>query len=313
MPSLPPCPGCGGTSFTPLPNTSFGAYHLARCTGCGHVATRPEPQAADLAALYGQEYYGPEHRRFKGPLEAATTLFRRWRGWYIARRIRPGTVIDIGCGRGLLLDELRRRGWTVLGTELSDEAAEYARDYLGIPMKIGEFHHLDLAAASADAVIMWQTFEHMREPNAVLKRVYEVLRPGGVAIISVPNRESWQARFAGARWHHLDVPHHLHHYGASTLRRMLEHQGFQIDRVEHFNSEQNPFGWLQSLLNMMSPTASNALFRALQNSPRSNGGGRRLPISSMALLPLLAPVSLGLSAVESLARRGGTVTLWATK
>jgi hypothetical protein len=33
----------------------------------------------------------------------------------------------------------------------------------------------------------------------------------------------------------------------------------------------------------------------------------------MVLLPLLAPVSLGLSAVESLARRGGTITLWATK
>lgn len=310
----PPCPGCGETTFIPLPDSSFGAYHLARCAGCGHVATRPEPAAADLATLYGQEYYGgPEHRRFKGPLEAATTLFRRWRGWYIARRFKPGTVIDIGCGRGLLLDELRRRGWTVLGTELSDEAAAYARDYLGIPMKIGEFHHLDLPRDSADVIIMWQTFEHMREPNEVLKRVHEVLRPGGVAIVSVPNRESWQARFTGPRWHHLDVPHHLHHYGESTLRRMLDRQGFHVDRVEHFNSEQNPFGWLQSLLNMLSPAASNALFRSLQNDPNGNGGGRRLPLSSMALLPILAPVSLGLSAVESLARKGGTVTLWATK
>ena len=307
------CPGCGGTTFTPLPDSTFGAYHLARCAGCGHVATRPEPGAADLAALYGQEYYGVEHRRFKGPLEAATTLFRRWRGWYIARRFAAGTVIDIGCGRGLLLDELRRRGWTVLGTELSDEAAEYARDVLGIPMKIGEFHELDLRPASADVVVMWQTFEHMRAPNAVLKRVHEVLRPGGVAIVSVPNRESWQARVSGARWHHLDVPHHLHHYGESTLRRMLEREGFRIDRVEHFNTEQNPFGWLQSLLNMMSPRASNALFRSLQNGPGGNGSGRRLPLSSLVLLPLLAPVSLGLSAVESLARRGGTVTLWATK
>jgi 2-polyprenyl-3-methyl-5-hydroxy-6-metoxy-1,4-benzoquinol methylase len=309
----PPCPGCAGTSFLPVPDSTFGAYHLARCVGCGHVATRPEPDAADLAALYGQEYYGPEHRRFKGPLETATTLFRRWRGWYIARRFKPGTVIDVGCGRGLLLEELRRRGWTVLGTELSDEAAEYARDYLHIPMKIGEFHHLDLAPSSADVVIMWQTFEHMREPNAVLKRVHEVLRPGGAAIVSVPNFESWQARFTGSRWHHLDVPHHLHHYGESTLRQMLERQGFRIGRVEHFNTEQNPFGWLQSLLNMMSPSSSNALFRSLQSDPEANGGRRRLPLSSLALLPVLAPVSLGLSAVESLARRGGTVTLWATK
>jgi 2-polyprenyl-3-methyl-5-hydroxy-6-metoxy-1,4-benzoquinol methylase len=309
----PPCPGCGGTQFTALPNSTFGAFHLARCAGCGHVATRPEPAASELADLYGQQYYGPEHKRFKGPLEALTTLFRRWRGWHIARHLRPGTVIDVGCGRGLLLEDLRRRGWTVIGTELSDEAAEYARDVLGIPVKIGEFYALDFRPASADAIILWHTFEHMREPNAVLARVHEVLRPGGVAVVSVPNRESWQARFTGPRWHHLDVPHHLHHYGESTLRRMLERQGFRIARVEHFNSEQNPFGWLQSLLNMISPSTSNALFQSLQNGPGGNGNGRRMPASSVALLPLLAPASLGLAAVESLARRGGTVTIWATK
>ena len=308
-----PCPGCGGAVFEPVPDTTVGAHHLARCTGCGHVVTRPEPRESELAALYGDEYYGPEHRRFKGPLEGVTTLFRRWRGWYIARRLRPGTVIDIGCGRGLLLDELRRRGWTVLGTELSDEAAQYAREVLGLPMKVGEFHTLDLPPASADLVIMWQTFEHMREPHAVLRRVYEVLRPGGTAIVSVPNRESWQARVTGPSWHHLDVPRHLHHYGESTLRRMLERHGLRVVRVEHFNTEQNPFGWLQSLLNVLTPSESNALFRSLQNTPKSNGAARRMPLSSLLLVPILAPVSLALSAVESLARRGGTVTLWATK
>jgi len=307
----PPCPGCGASEFTPLPNSDFGAYHLARCAGCGHVATRPEPEAAELAALYGHDYYGPEHRRFKGPLETATTVFRRWRAWYIARRRPPGTVVDVGCGRGLLLDDLRRRGWKVLGTELSGEAAEYARDVLGIPMMIGEFDKLDLSPASMDLVIMWQTFEHMREPNAVLRRAHDVLRPGGWLVVSVPNRESWQARVSGARWHHLDVPHHLHHYGESTLRRMLGRAGFHILRAEHFNTEQNPFGWLQSLLNMMDPAASNALFDSLRSTERN--GGRRLPVSSMVLLPLLTPVAVGLSAVESLARRGGTVTLWATK
>jgi len=308
-----PCPGCGGAVFEPVPGTAAGAYHLARCTGCGHVVTHPEPREGELATLYGEDYYGPEHRRFKGPLEAATTLFRRWRAWYLARRLTPGTVIDVGCGRGLLLDELRRRGWSVLGTELSDQAARYARDVLGIPMKVGEFHSLDIPPASADVIVMWQTFEHMREPNAVLRRVHEVLRPGGTVIVSVPNRESWQARLTGPGWHHLDIPRHLHHYGESTMRRMLERQGFRIVRVEHFNTEQNPFGWLQSLLNMLFPSTPNALFRSLQNTSGGNGAGRRMPLSALLLLPVLAPLSLGLSAVESLVRRGGTVTLWATK
>lgn len=305
------CPGCGGQDFVALPGAEFGAYHLARCTGCGHVATRPEPEETSLPALYGAEYYGPAHRRFRGPLETATTLFRRWRARHLGRGRTPGTVVDVGCGRGLLLDALRRRGWRVIGTELSDESAAYARDVLGIPTWVGEFHRLDLPSESADLVVMWQTFEHMREPNAVLRRAWEVLRPGGALVVSVPNRESWQARVAGARWLHLDVPRHLHHYAESTLRRMLERAGFRVVRAEHFNAEQNPFGWLQSLLNLLQPGPANGLFYALRSG--AGAGRRRPPLASLALLPLLAPVALVLAGAESLARRGGTVALWAVK
>jgi 2-polyprenyl-3-methyl-5-hydroxy-6-metoxy-1,4-benzoquinol methylase len=308
----PPCPACGVQEFAPLRDGRFGRYHLSRCTGCGHVATRPEPQADELAALYGEYYHGPEHRRFRAPLEVATTMFRRRRARRIARRRAPGTVLDVGCGRGVLLDAFRRHGWSVVGTELSDETAQYARDVLGMPVHVGEFHRLNIPPASVDVVIMWQTFEHMREPNAVLRRAHEVLRPGGWLIVSVPNRESWQARVAGARWLHLDVPRHLHHYAAATLRRMLERAGFRVTRVEHFNAEQNPFGWLQSLLNMATPTSANGLFDALR-SGNGDARRRRVPLASVALLPLLAPLALGLATAESVARRGGTVTLWAAR
>ena len=43
---------------------------------------------------------------------------------------QPGRVLDIGCGRGLLLHQLRKRGWKVTGTELSEDSASYARDVL---------------------------------------------------------------------------------------------------------------------------------------------------------------------------------------
>src|SRR5262249_9218664 len=121
------CPGCGSTRFRPLPSPECGPFHLEACTGCGHVVTRPEPRESELTALYGQAYYGPGERRFVGPLELATSAFRRWRACDIARRRPPGTFLDIGCGSGLLAASIARRGWRAMGTELSDESARHAR------------------------------------------------------------------------------------------------------------------------------------------------------------------------------------------
>jgi 2-polyprenyl-3-methyl-5-hydroxy-6-metoxy-1,4-benzoquinol methylase len=295
-----------------LPGPEYGPYHLEACAGCGHVVTRPEPREGELTALYGEAYYGRDHRRFVGPLELATSGFRRWRARDIARRRPPGTFLDIGCGSGLLAASVARHGWRVMGTELSDESARHAREALGVPVVTGEFQTLELPPASVDVVTMWQTFEHMREPAAVLKRVHEVLRPGGWLIISVPNRRSWQARFAGPRWFHLDVPRHLHHYGEATLRRMLEAASFRVDRVSHFNWEQNPFGWLQSMIDVATGT-QNSLFDVIRGTASSAGARRWAAIAALVASPVLVPAAFGLALAESLARHGGTITVWASK
>jgi SAM-dependent methyltransferase len=306
------CPACAATDFVSLPSPPCGPYHLERCDGCGHVVTRPEPHERDLTAIYGVEYYGPGHQRFRRPFEVARALFQGWRAWDIARRRPPGTVLDVGCGPGLLIAALRRRGWTVIGTELSPEAAAHAREALGLRVETGEFHRLELPPASADVVVMWQSFEHMREPVAVLRRVHDVLRPGGWLIVSVPNRESWQARATGRHWCHLDLPRHLHHYGESTLRRMLGAARFRVLRVSHFNWEQNPFGWLQSLVSGATGT-SNSLFEIMRGHRLESARARLAGGAALVLLPVLVPLSLGLALAESLASRGGTVTVWASK
>jgi 2-polyprenyl-3-methyl-5-hydroxy-6-metoxy-1,4-benzoquinol methylase len=99
------------------------------------------------------------------------------------------------------------------------------------------------------AVVLWHVLEHVPDPLATLERARQILRPGGLLVIAVPNFESLQARFSGRHWFHLDVPRHYHHFGLSILKRMLREAGFTISDVSHLSLEYNPYGWIQSILN----------------------------------------------------------------
>ena len=61
-------------------------------------------------------------------------------------------------------------------------------------------------------------------------------------IVAVPNFSSWQARWAGAAWFHLDLPRHLFHFPLPALRRLLEECGLACRSEHHFSLRQNPFG-----------------------------------------------------------------------
>ncbi|MEA2295894.1 MAG: hypothetical protein QOE86_3533, partial [Solirubrobacteraceae bacterium] len=123
-----------------------------------------------------------------------------------------------------------------------------------------------------------------------------------------PNLDSWQARLAGPRWYHLDLPRHRTHFTARGAVRLLERSGFEVLRVEHLLLEHNPFGLWQSLVNRVTPTPS-WLFHALKRNART----RPADAVPTALALPLAPVALGVEAAAGLARRGGTVALLARR
>lgn len=86
--------------------------------------------------------------------------------------------------------------------------------------------------------------EHVAEPHAEIARVAELLKPGGVLLVSVPNTSSVNARLFGGRWHHLDAPRHLTLWTPTTLDRLLAEHGFKRARLAY---DRAPWGLLESL------------------------------------------------------------------
>lgn len=244
-------------------------------------------------------------------MEWMIRYFRQKRLEKIRRYATQGTLLDIGCGGGQFLVFLRENGWQVAGIEVNEEMATYGRESLNLNIKTGDLQEAGFSENTFDVITLFHVLEHIQDPIVTLRECYRILKPGGLLVIAVPNFNSWQSRWTRKHWFHLDVPHHLHHFSAKTLQNFLEENSFRVGEVEHFSLEQNPFGFLQSLLNW-SHMGHNALYDTLKTKRlRAKFSWKLIP--TFALLPILLPISLFASILESLSRCGGTIEAYALK
>jgi SAM-dependent methyltransferase len=225
-------------------------FTVGYCATCGLHVTSPVPGREEMTRHYPPGYYGTG-RRFNLAIEWMLDIIYRYRVWYITREQPPGKALDIGCGRGLLINKLRQQGWDVRGTELSDRAADYARNVLGLRVTTQSLQEAGYPDGEFDLVILWHVLEHMHHPHAVLSEVRRILRPGGRLVLAVPNFGSWEARWGREHWFHLNVPGHLTHFTPGTLKKALERVGLQVVSKSYFSTEYDFFSFVQTALNKL--------------------------------------------------------------
>lgn len=313
----PSCPTCGTPAAPRFPGTGPHGFEVRCCENCQLGFTWPRLAPDELAGWYPPSYYGAGSLRFRGLLEKLVRHFALRRALRLVRRHRPGRVLDIGCGRGQTLAELRRAGWDVQGVELNENAAHFAREVLALPVDVSPFDGRQYPDQSFDAVVLWHVLEHLHDAPATLDEIGRILKPDGLLLVAVPNLASWQARVCGYGWFHLDLPRHVWHFTSSGLEAALARAGFDVIERSYASFEQNPFGWIQSLLNRAG-LPHNLLYDLLRR-----GSARRLrsplierpaaSIASLAGMAVLLPVALAMLLPEALLRKGATVELLARR
>lgn len=279
------CPVCGGAradavlSEAPDPLTGE-AFSIWRCEECRVAFTSPRP--ANLEPYYPARYraYGPLVR---GVLE---TFYRaRVRRWIAGRK--PGAALEIGCGPGIMLAALARAGWRPTGIERNPAMAEAARRASG-----AEIHSCTVDALSLDRrfdlILLFNVLEHVGDPVGVLKACAARLAAGGRLIVSVPNFASWQARFGGGLWLHLDPPRHLVHFDVATLDATLARAGLRrVDR-SFVSWEHDPYGWIDTAAGRATQR-HNPITRYLMGIDRFDATvAASMAIAGFAMVPALA-------------------------
>jgi SAM-dependent methyltransferase len=205
------------------------------CTTCGWAHLDPIPDEAELALMYERAYY-QEHNpgwlakdrseQAYWDLEHADKLSDWERLLGDGRR----RLLDVGCSGGLLMEHAVAHGWEAIGIEPSTEAVEEARAH-GLTVHEGLYQDVDVAPGSFDVVHSKLVGEHLPDPRHHLRWARDVLAPGGIVSIQVPNDFNLlqlAARDAlGEPDWWVAPPYHINYFSFASLERLLRAEGFE--------------------------------------------------------------------------------------
>jgi SAM-dependent methyltransferase len=307
---------CGSSEARPLwaVTTPEGRFRYVRCNGCDVVAQWPQASDEALTRAYSAEYYGASREKFAGPIARLVSRFQQGRALRVRDELRThgpqARILDIGCGNGGFLLQLRELGFRNLeGTEWTSQSAARVPKRSGIQVHVGDLLQLELKPKSYNAIIIWHVLEHLRDPESTLRRCHDLLKPGGLLFLAFPNHESTQAQRYGRHWFHLDPPRHLHGFGPTSLAALFRATHFHLHDVTTFSFEQDPYGWIQSQLNQWGFSRE----RAYSTLKRTGDHGLVQRLEDLALLAALTPFGVGASLIAAAMDRGGTLQVIAQK
>ncbi len=245
------CPTCGPHAGEKELGLRGGRHHryelgvetrIVRCARCGLMYPNPFPYPVDPQELYGDPSKYFELHDSAAKVQTARRLIRGF-----CERIgrRDASLLDVGSGRGEMLGGARAEGLSrVVGLELSTamvEAAKEAYDVEVRPMLLEDF------AASTeerfDIIVLNAVIEHVYDPNSMIAACAQLIAPGGVLYLDVPNEDHLLADVAGAVNRVLNrpgvfklaptfPPYHVFGFSPGSLTMLLEKHGFGIEQLD---------------------------------------------------------------------------------
>jgi 2-polyprenyl-3-methyl-5-hydroxy-6-metoxy-1,4-benzoquinol methylase len=146
-----------------------------------------------------------------------------------------GSIVDVGCGYGVLLEKLMANGFSnILGVEPIEEVVQNLKAR-GIRGLVGDLEQgvEEIADDSVDIVSCLEVLEHLYDPKKALEEIHRWLRPGGILVASVPNAYRLMQRLrmlVGNPTSDVSlVGGHIKFFDWSTFPSMVEKSGFEIE------------------------------------------------------------------------------------
>lgn len=244
--SFPACPLCEGASTTlgyaactthplwhePLPQS----IEWMQCPACGHVHTRHYWTESGLAEVFRNANAGQldlsvdSHDNKRAVWAPVVDRVMGLLGGFGALHQQAAAPLwlDVGCGDGALLMTAADYGFSAMGLDVRGESVSQIQG-LGFNAKQDDFMTLQFEAVF-DVLSLMDVLAHIADPNQAVRKAAQLLRPGGVMVISLPDltSSSWKimdAHKANPYW--LEIEHY-HNFSRDRLVALLNDNGFAV-------------------------------------------------------------------------------------
>jgi 2-polyprenyl-3-methyl-5-hydroxy-6-metoxy-1,4-benzoquinol methylase len=178
-----------------------------------------------------------------------------------------GTVLDVGCGNGIISLNLGKEGYTVQGIDMSDKSIENAQKknpFFNVSFSVMDAETLRASGQRYDAIVCSEVLEHLNQPANLVRELHSILQDNGILFVTVPNgsgpretfvtkpfqslrkKNNWLWRFVVGLKKSLgysgttiqsaaDDLDHIQFFTHRQLTKLAEENGFQIKKFASSN------------------------------------------------------------------------------
>lgn len=189
-------------------------FSLWYCQHCRIAYTYPTPQ--NMAIYYPKKYWHPSG--ILGWAKAIVfSIAQKRRVHWVRAQVKQGNVLDVGSGSGQF--------GRALGPKFTVTSIDPYYQGEGVLQK--NFLTWKITK-KFDAIVFWESLEHVSNPKAYLVKAKNLLKSGGFIFIEYPRYGCLESRVFGSHWFHLDIPRHLVHFTDIGIKKMLTRVGYTI-------------------------------------------------------------------------------------
>lgn len=238
-----------------------GKFNLYKCENCKIIFLNPQPSYKELEKHYPKKkYYSLKNietyeksRKTRLKLFLYNLYFNEKKNKPLQKvlfslikyKVRGAKILpkrkllDIGSGSGQFIYDMKHFGMEVYGIEPGEFNETDAKD------KELNILKLDLIQAKYPSnyfniITINHVLEHVDNPIKIIKEIRRILKKKGDLIIGVPNYNSLAYALFKKNWYQLDAPRHLFNFSDTTLVKILEKEGFSIEKIR-YNSRPSQF------------------------------------------------------------------------
>jgi SAM-dependent methyltransferase len=186
-----------------------------------------------------------------------------------------GRCLEIGPWRGVICSNMKDAGFEVTAIEMDGQCVDFLRDQLGIRaiQSCDPAETMKTLEPGFDVIIAWHSLEHLPKAWTVIERAAQLLSPGGILLLAMPNPDSYEFSVLKGLWMHLDAPRHLYLFPIKTLLQICDTNGLkplELTTADTFSNIQSRHAWqhllrssvpIPKLRQLLAITVGNLLYR----------------------------------------------------